>query len=89
MKYHITPKQAREVTEEQFYSMFNEIVHRKDWDTYHHKKMTIGKMIDFLDEVTITKSVLNSQWYVKLLDEEEYHGKDLTDALWEAIKANL
>ena len=46
MKYHITPKQAKEVTEEHFYSMFNEIVKREDWYKYHHKKMDIGKMID-------------------------------------------
>lgn len=86
MKYHITPKQAKEMTEEQFYSMFNEVVPRQDWANYHHKKMTIGKMIDYLDEVIISKSTVDSQWHVSLLDERHFIGKELTDALWEAVK---
>lgn len=85
MKYHITPKQAKEITEEQFYSMFNEIVKRDDWANYHHRKMTIGKMIDFLDGVKIYKSPFNHQWEV----DDTYFGKELTDALWEAVKDNL
>lgn len=89
MKYHITPKQAKEITEEQFYSMFNELVPRKDWANYHHKKMTIGKMIDYLDEVTIGKGFVDQKWYVTLLDENQFYGKELADALWEAIKAEF
>ncbi|GMX64571.1 hypothetical protein Elgi_38400 [Paenibacillus elgii] len=89
MKYHITPKQAKEITEEQFYSMFNEIVPRKDWANYHHKKITIGKMIDYLDEVTIGKGFVDQKWYVTLLDENQFYGKELTDALWEAVKAEF
>lgn len=85
MKYHITPKQAKEITEEQFYSMFNEIVRRDDWANYHHKKMTIGKMIDFLDEVTISKSSTSNRWIVN----DTYFGKELTDALWEAVKDEI
>lgn len=53
MKYHITPKQAREINEDAFYSLFNEIVKREDWAKYHHKKVTIGKMIDFIDGASI------------------------------------
>lgn len=56
MKQHITPKQAKEITEEQFYSMFctdqtsfDRIVKRKDWANYHHKKVTIGKCIEILE----------------------------------------
>jgi hypothetical protein len=86
MKYHITPKQAKEMTEEQFYSMFNEMVPRQDWANYHHKKMTIGKMIDYLDEVIISKSIVDSQWQVSLLNKSRFIGKELSDALWEAVK---
>lgn len=88
MKYHVTPKQAKEITEEQFYSMFNQIVHREDWMNYHHKKMTIGKMIDFLDGVHVYKGLGKDNWYVSCY-EVEYRGKELTDALWEAVKDNL
>ncbi|RYI30497.1 hypothetical protein EVU96_08775 [Bacillus infantis] len=89
MKYHITPKQAKQITEDQFYSMFNEIVPREDWANCHHRKMTIGKMIDYLDEVTIGKSIVDGLWNVFTLDEENYTGKELTDALWEAVKADF
>jgi hypothetical protein len=85
MKSHITPKQAKEITEQQFYSMFNEIVPRSDWANFHHKKMHIAKMIDFLDEVTIHKSPFSGQWSV----DDKYFGKELVDALWEAVKDNL
>jgi hypothetical protein len=87
MKYHIKPKQAKEISEEQFYSLFNEIVKRDDWANYHHKKVTIGKMIDFLDGVNVYKGLTN-QWYVTCYGEE-YSGKELTDALWEAVKDSL
>ncbi|WP_242249153.1 hypothetical protein [Bacillus cereus group sp. BfR-BA-01328] len=85
MKYHITPKQAKEITEEQFYSLFNEIVPRKDWANYHHKKVTIGKMIDYLDEVSITKSLLTKKFIINV-DDIEYEAMELTDALWLAVK---
>lgn len=85
MKYHITPNQAKEIKEEQFYSLFNEIVKREDWYKYHHKKMDIGKMIDYLDEVTIGKSVIDNIWNVFVF-EENYIGEELVDALWNAVK---
>lgn len=88
MKYHITPKQAKEISEVQFYSMFNEIVKREDWANYHHRKMTIGKMIDYLDGVGVHKRMSDGEWGVTCY-EEEYRGRELTDALWEAIKDNL
>lgn len=84
MKYHISPKQAKEITEEQFYSMFNEIVPRKDWANYHHKKMTIGKMIDWLDGVNVNRGS-DKLWYV-ISEHKEFIGKELADALWEATK---
>lgn len=85
MKYHITPKQAKEITEEQFYSLFNEIVPRKDWANYHHKKVTIGKMIDYLDEVNISTSLLTKKFIINV-DDIEYEAMELTDALWLAVK---
>ena len=88
MKYHITPKQAKEISEEQFYSYFNEIVSRNDWANYHHRKMDIGKMIDYLDEVTISKSIVDGMWNVFVF-EKHYEGKELVDALWKAMKDNL
>lgn len=84
-KYHITPKQAKEITEEQFYSLFNEIVPRKDWANYHHKKVTIGKMIDYLDEVNISTSLLTKKFVINV-DDIEYEAMELTDALWLAVK---
>lgn len=89
MKYHITPKQAREVSEDHFYSMFDEIVRRNDWANYHHRKMTIGKMIDLLGEVTINKSKVDNLWCVLTISDIDFRGKELTDALWEAIKNNM
>ncbi|WP_145413481.1 hypothetical protein [Paenibacillus xylanexedens] len=88
MKNHITPKQAKEATEEQFYSFFNEIVPRKDWTNYHHRKMDIGKMIDYLDEVIISRSVIDGMWNIVAFDKH-YKGKELTDALWEAMKDDV
>ncbi|HFJ9376693.1 TPA: hypothetical protein ACGW65_000945 [Bacillus paranthracis] len=85
MKYHITPKQAKEITEEQFYSLFNEIAPRKDWANYHHKKVTIGKMIDYLDEVNISTSLLTKKFIINV-DDIEYEAMELTDALWLAVK---
>jgi hypothetical protein len=49
MKQHITPKQVSEVSKEYFYSLFEELVDRDDWADFHHKKMTIGKMIEIID----------------------------------------
>ncbi|MBD8836278.1 hypothetical protein IFU39_00395 [Paenibacillus sp. CFBP 13594] len=90
MKYHITPKQAREVTEEQFYSFFNEIVPRSNWASYHCRKMDIGKMIDYLDEVTVGRSIVDRKWNVcTFLTDRHYEGKELVDALWEAMKEDI
>ena len=47
MKQYIISKQEQEISEEQFYSMFDEIVRRKNWVDFHYKKLTIGFMIEF------------------------------------------
>jgi len=52
MKQHITPKQMQEITKEQFYGLFNGegIVKRKDWASFHCKKMNIGKLFELLKD---------------------------------------
>ena len=89
MKYHITPKQAKEITEEQFYSMFNEIEHREDWMDYYHKNITIEKMIDILDEITVGRDFVDKHFCVFLLDGRDFKEEEFTDALWEAVKSLL
>lgn len=93
MKQHITPKQAAEISEYQFASMFDcNFVRRKDWTDYHHKKVTIGKMIDFLVDRKwdICIEMNDKNFLVKNnIDEKEYLEKELCDALWEAVKDNL
>lgn len=46
MKQHITPKQANELGENMFYELFPDLVRREEWAKYHHKKITIGKLIE-------------------------------------------
>lgn len=89
MKQHITPKQALEVSDLQFYSLFPEgIVERNDWANYHHKKMTIGKMIEYLfnrgHKVTIDncRPCSVKDWRL----DKEYCQMEVCDALWEAVK---
>lgn len=90
MKQHITPKQAKEITEEQFYALFDTIVKREDWANFHHKKVTIGLMIEFL---------YNNGWNIKIENIKDcFYVEDnkstkivvfeleLCDALWEAVK---
>lgn len=91
MKQHITPKQAMEISEKQLYSLFSEgIVQRDGWANYHHKKVTIGKMIENLQvgcDFSLSNSFIGS-WYV-YVDDNEYSNKKLCDALWEAVKDRL
>ena len=54
MKQHITPKQFKEISKEQSIELFD--FNARDWRgceddfyTYHHKKITVGKMIEILD----------------------------------------
>lgn len=86
MKQHITPKQAKQLAESQFYSLFDEIVPRADWAHYHHKKVTIGKLIESLGDVTITQAHKGSTWEVSVAYEPNatYQERELIDALWDA-----
>lgn len=87
MKQHITPKQAKQLTETQFYSLFDEIVPRADWANYHHKKVTIGKLIEVLGDVTITQAHKGSQWDVTSSNRQQFNylETELVDALWNAV----
>jgi hypothetical protein len=98
MKQHITPKQAEELTETKFYALFDEIVERKDWAKYHHKKVTIGKLIESIRtyrQIDITSK--NEEWYIQLYklndgvkdkvnSSFECKNKELVDALFETLK---
>ena len=102
MKEHILPKQASEITEEQFYQLFESqhwgCVKRKDWAYYHHKKITIGKMIELIRERNqIDIYTVDDVWKVQLFDLSvaandniscvwEEDGRELCDVLWEAVK---
>lgn len=92
IKQHITPKQALELTEDQFYSLFPEgVVKRYDWAKYHHKKVTIGKMIAYMSvnghKITINNH--NPSCVVNWLLNEEYCQMELCDALWKAVKRQM
>lgn len=100
MKQHITPSQAQEITEEQFYSLFDEIVKRKDWAHFHHKKVTIGKCIEVLENSNRFKGLHKSDTdgeykvYVVLDDSNGWNeyiksDKELVNALWQAVKEIL
>lgn len=90
MKQHITPAQALEITEDQFYSLFDEIVKRKDWANFHHKKVTIGKCIELLDFslIKIEYDGFINNYYVQT--NKGTNGKpELIDALFQAVKSIL
>ena len=96
MKQHITPSQAQEITEEQFYSLFDEIVKRKDWANFHHKKVAIGKCIEIIDgyscwriedegynhECTLT--LFKTKFHEFPIAKFKYEG--LINTLWATVK---
>jgi hypothetical protein len=97
LKQHVTPKQAQEFTENQFYSLFDEVVPRKDWANYHHKKLTIGKIIEVIRiyyQVDIRAS--DDNWRIQLFDSgvsttnlhsctHEDSGAELLDVLFNSL----
>ncbi len=95
MKMHITPQQAQEITGEQFYSLFDEIVKRDDWANFHHKKVTIGKCIEILEPYT-PKIEKGRHWMMEIVTGKlprynfpTYQNKELCDCLWQAVKEIL
>ena len=108
MKQHLLPKQVLEVTKEQFYSLFpddqhsvDRLVDRKDYATFHHKKMTIGKLIKTIrirNQLQIY--TVDNVWCVQLFESHicandevdciwENSSKELVDVLWQAVKEAL
>lgn len=100
MKQHILPKQAQEISEIEFYSLFpvrnslgDNVVKRKDWDKFHHKKVTIGHMIQFLKEKNwnIQIHMVGDSFRVAndIQNGWAFSRTELCDALWEAVKYEL
>lgn len=89
MKEHILPKQAKQLTKEEFYRLNNDMVSRDDWANYHHKKITVGKMIVFINQFDRPKiyfGLNTSYWHVELLDQSQsFVSKELVDALFNAL----
>jgi len=96
LKQHITPSQAQEITEEQFYSLFDEIVKRDDWANFHHKKVTIGKCIEIINRYLFwsiksmdcdgkfTVTLFKTKLYEFPIAEFQYKG--FINTLWAAVK---
>lgn len=93
MKQHIYPEQAREISKEQFYSLFDELVDRDDWANYHHRKLTIGKLIEVIKSENICYIKHLKNWKVcifdKDLEQREFESINLCDSLWGAVKELL
>lgn len=95
MKQHITPDQAKQLEEQEFYYLFEKdgILHRpKDWYRYHHKKVTIGKMIEFLsnkynENLKFHISPKDLKWNRVYIDIENGYGYsgELCDGLWACV----
>lgn len=89
MKQHLLPMQACHFTKETFYSFFDELVDRDDWHKYHHKKMTIGKMIELLHKKYKVEIVGGENFLITLYDKDQViyktTRKELVDALYFAL----
>lgn len=87
MKEHITPKQLKEIQKDEFYSLFDNIVHRKDWYRFHHHKMTVGKLIAINDKY-INKINITHEKPKYIIDTTIgiIQGNCLCDVLWELTK---
>lgn len=98
MKQHITVEQLNELSGKTQKTWWGFIIGDQN---YHNgsemtiaKKSTIGMMIEFLEErgygIMIDKMRKNKKWIVDIDKPMKYiEGKELCDALWEAIKEVL
>lgn len=91
MRQHITPKQAKQLTKEQFYSLFPDLVIRDDWANYHHKKITIGKIIEILKDkgVKIEISICTPFKIKDLKNDREYYDTELCNVLLKVLIDNI
>ena len=85
MKQHILPKQAKEITKEQFYKLFPDLVDRKNWADYHHKKITMGKMMEFLWEKKAPLTV--HLVFSGNAENKDESFENLCNVLWEQVKS--
>ena len=70
VKEHITPKQAEQLSKEEFYSLFSNLTDRRHWYRYHNTKMTVGKMIGILGEDLKGIDRIGCSYRVKVEDKE-------------------
>lgn len=101
MKQHITPSQANEVSFQDFCIIYqSELVYREDWSVYHAKKMTIGKLLEYMLEKNnkadlivnwfnnrykMFKNIPRTEEFISELFYEQ-NKKELIDFLWEETK---
>lgn len=93
MKQHITPKQFKEMSQEKTIELFG-FIKRKDFYNYHHKKITIGKMIEILQDKNIralSEILIDYHRYLDDYKDAEFsfnysYNGFLCDALWDEIK---
>lgn len=83
MKQHITPDQFKEMDELDAVKLFD-LVPRKEWYKYHHKKVTIGKMMKILEQKDKRVLISRLVYYNHCLAHD--YPCDLCDELWEEIK---
>jgi len=90
MKQHITPKQCAKIAEEQVCKLLGEDIGKpKDYTHVHHKKFTIGKMIEIL--ISYKPNIIFERlcdYYSEeyMWDTDHTYREELADALWEEIK---
>lgn len=95
MKQHITPTQASEVTFEEFKKIYmGTLVERDDWAKFHSGKMTIGRLIQFINsELGYFDIMFGEEGHVKTLASSaekrvfyNLKGNELVDVLWKIAK---
>lgn len=104
MKQHILPKQMAEITFEQAKLMLGDKLNPRDfrydssdWTHFHHKKVTIGKMIEFLGDNISQIDFKHGEGYVSvwylLSNIGGYDGRttssDICGILWDITKTKL
>lgn len=69
----------------------NDYKNDEDLDRMVSKRMTIGKMIDVLYSYDCDVKIesVGAMWYVDVAAHIETAAKELTDALWKAVKEVL
>ena len=93
MKQHITKEQWDELSDKQKALFWNK--ENDSWNKVVLKEElpNIGQMIEFLDDDLEEIANYGIIWHVSIesepLEPEIFEGKELVDALWEAVKYKL